>query len=165
MGELLSKEMIGDLIINIINILVLFFVTRALLYRPVKKFLEARREKAAATLNEAEKAKQEAELSKQKYDALMAEAETAKENAVSEAVSEARESAGQIVADARQQADTIVKDARDEAKRTQERAVRETQGVIADIALEISSKIIRRSVNDEDNRRIIESFFSEQAAE
>ena len=45
---LVSKEMIADLIINIINILVLFFLTKALLYKPVKKYLNARRERLAA---------------------------------------------------------------------------------------------------------------------
>ena len=43
MAELLSKDMLADLAINIVNILVLFFVTRALLYKPVKKYLAARK--------------------------------------------------------------------------------------------------------------------------
>ena len=37
MAELLSKDMLADLIINIANILILFFVTRKLLYKPVNK--------------------------------------------------------------------------------------------------------------------------------
>ena len=54
MGDLLSKEMLGDLIINIINIAILFFATKALLYKPVKKALDSRRAAQAKLLEEAE---------------------------------------------------------------------------------------------------------------
>ena len=74
MAELLSKDMLADLAINIVNILVLFFVTRALLYKPVKKYLAARKEKAAAAAEEARAAKEQADAEKAKYEALLADA-------------------------------------------------------------------------------------------
>ena len=61
---LVSKEMIADLIINIINILVLFFLTKALLYKPVKKFLNARRERMEAERQAAAQAQSDADRRK-----------------------------------------------------------------------------------------------------
>ena len=41
MNGLISSEMLADLVINIINIVILFLVTKKLLYKPVKQFLDA----------------------------------------------------------------------------------------------------------------------------
>ena len=161
MGDLLSKEMLADLIINIINILVLFFVTKKLLYKPVKKYLDARKEKVTASFTEAEAMKAEAAASKEKYDAVIAEADAEKEKTVREARAEAKEKADKMLADAKAQADSVLSDAKEQAKKEHDKAISDSKDDIADIALQISEKIIGRSVTDEDNKKIINSFFGE----
>lgn len=104
MADLLSKDMLADLILNIINILVLFFVTKSLLYKPVKKFLNARAEKLNAAQKDAEDAKAQAEESKAKYDAVLSDAEQVKTEAVEKAEAEARAAAERIIAQAKEQA-------------------------------------------------------------
>ena len=70
MAELLSKDMLADLIINIVNILILFFVTKKLLYKPVKKYLAQRKERTTAAEKEAQTAKVNADAERAKYEAL-----------------------------------------------------------------------------------------------
>ena len=60
MEGLVISDAVKDLIINIINIIVLFVIVRGLAYKPVKKFLDARKERIAKELSDAAAAKQTA---------------------------------------------------------------------------------------------------------
>ena len=51
----MSKDLIADLLINIVSIIVLYLVVKKLAYKPVKKFLDARTEKVETEKAEAEK--------------------------------------------------------------------------------------------------------------
>ena len=159
MADLLSKDMIADLILNIINILVLFFVTKALLYKPVKKFLNARAEKLADAQNAAETAKTEAEKSKAKYDAVLSDAEKVKAEAVAKAEAEAKAQAERILAEAKAQAALTVEKGEKKAAAERDKMLADAKGDIIDATLDATEKLLGRVVTDEDNRRIIESFF------
>ena len=161
MAELLSKDMLADLVINIVNILVLFFVTRALLYKPVKKYLAARKEKAAAAAEEARAAKEQAEAEKAKYEALLADAEAEKARVLENAAEEARRNADDTAEQAKRAAENILAEANADAQAIRDKAARDSKDAITDIALEISGKLMGRAVTDADNRRIVDSFFAE----
>lgn len=160
MADLLSKDMIADLILNIINILVLFFVTKALLYKPVKKFLNARKEKLDASLSDAQNAEKAANESKAKYDALLSDAEAVKAEAVKKAETEARQTAQKIIDDAKSEAKAIVEKGNKTAEAEHKKMIADAKDDIVDAALDVTEKLLGRSVKDEDNRRIIDSFFS-----
>ena len=160
MNGLISAEMLADLAINIVNILILFLVTKKLLYKPVKKYLDARKEKIAAQFEEAELREKEASQAKEEYCELIENAEALFERTVHEAKDEARKSAEKIVSDANQQAKKIVDDAKLTAAEEHQKMIENARNDIAEVALQISNKIIQREVTDADNRRIIDSFFA-----
>ena len=62
--------------------------------------------------------------------------------------------------DAKKQADKIVDDAKQTAAEEHEKMLENAKNDIAEVALQISNKIIQREITDEDNRRIIDSFFA-----
>lgn len=159
MADILSKDMLADLIINIINILILFFVTKALLYKPVKKFLDARRQAQADTLAEAEKELARVREKQEKYNALMADSAALRTNTMNEATRQAEAAAEKILADARSEAQSILSDSRRAAEREKEKMLADAKGQLGGLAVEISEKIIGREVTDADNRAIIDSFF------
>ena len=161
MADLLSKDMLADLVINIINILILFFVTKKLLYKPVKQYLEQRREKAAAAMKRAEDAKASADAEKAKYEALLADAEAEKARVLEKAAEEARQNAEFVTEKAKRGAEAILAGANADAQAIRDKAAMESKDAITDIALEISGKLMGRAVTDADNRRIVDSFFSE----
>ncbi len=159
MADLLSKDMIADLILNIINILVLFFVTKALLYKPVKKFLNARAEKLEAAQKEAADAKAQAQMSKAKYDAVLSDAEKVRTEAVEKAEAEAKAAAERILAEAKAQAADTVETGRKKAESERKKILDGAKEDIVDAALDATEKLLGRVVADEDNRRIIDGFF------
>ena len=159
MGDLLQKEMLGDLAINIINILILFFVARALLYKPVKKFLDARREKEQKALSDAEKARADAEALKTEYEAALSGVEEKKTEILSEARAEARQAAEAIRSEADRRAERIRSEAEAQAENTLKKAVEDARREVGELAIDLSGKVLSREVTDEDNRVIIDSFF------
>ena len=159
MADLLSKEMLADLIINIINILILFFVAKALLYKPVKKYLDARKQAQADAMQAAEKEQAEARKKKEKYDALMADSAALRTNTMREAKQQADAEAQKILDDAQQKADAYLQANRLAAEQEKAKMLAEAKEQLGVLAVEISEKIIGREVTDADNRAIIDSFF------
>ena len=156
---LVSKEMIADLIINIINILILFFLTKALLYKPVKKFLTARRERMAQEAAALEAAKAEAEAEKTRYEALLTDAETEKAEMLRQAERDAQEKARAVLEQAGQQAKEALDKAAGEAQREKEKLLASAREDVADLAVDISAKILAREITDADNLAIARRFF------
>ena len=125
MGNVSIPEIARDFIINIINIIILFVIVKALVYKPVKKFLDARNVKLSNARLEAEKLLNEAEEKKAEYKAAL---DNSKQHA-----------------DAKQEKIEILNSAQDK---------------ITELAFAISNKILKREINDSDNKAIAEEFFS-----
>ena len=159
MAGLLSKEMLADLVINIANIVILFLVTKALVYKPVKKFLNERREKLDAQTAQAEAMLAEAEEKQAKYDALLAGADEEKTRLLEEAAREAQAKADGIVADAAAAAAQTTAEAREAAAQEKQQAVEDAKREIAELAVALSGKIMGRAADDRDDLRAAQAFF------
>ena len=160
---LLSKEMLADLAINILNIVILFLITRALVYKPVKKFLAARREKMETETARAREMLAEAQEKEDRYASLLSETDAEKAKLLSQAEAEARARADEILAQARNEAENMVNAVRETAEAEKNRAVKEAKNAIASLAVALSGKIMGRTASDEDARRIAEGFFEDHA--
>jgi F-type H+-transporting ATPase subunit b len=161
-ADLLNKEMLGDLIINLINIVILFFAAKGLLYKPVKRFLDARREAAANAEAETQRQQDELRRSKEKYDSLMSDTAAIRLGAQREAEEKARAAAEEILAEARAEAGRITEESRAAAEKERRKMLSDAQEQIGALAVEIAGKILERETSDADDRRIIEKFFAEQ---
>lgn len=161
---LVSKEMIADLIINIINILVLFFLTKALLYKPVKKFLTARRERMEAERQAAAQAQSEAAQRISEYDALLQGAKETQAQMLREAEAEAQAKAREILANAEAQAGEIRKKGEADAQREKAAVLAGARDEVAGLAVDISARILGRELTDADDLSIAKRFFEETEA-
>lgn len=159
MEGLVISDAVKDLIINIINIIILFVIVRGLAYKPVKKFLDARKERVAKELSDAAAAKQTAEEEALKYKELTEKSKAEGAEIINEAERTAKQSAAEIIASAKQSAAEITEKARENAKREREAQVASMKDEIAELAFDISRQVLSREVTDEDNMRIADSFF------
>ncbi|MGN0450820.1 MAG: F0F1 ATP synthase subunit B [Acutalibacteraceae bacterium] len=159
MEGLVISDAVKDLIINIINIIVLFVIVRGLAYKPVKKFLDARKERVAKELSDAAKARQTAEEEALKYKELTEKSKAKETEIINTAERTAKQSAAEIIASAKQSAAEITEKARENAKRERETQVASMKDEIAELAFDISRQVLSREVTDEDNMRIADSFF------
>lgn len=159
MEGLVISDAVKDLIINIINIIILFVIVRGLAYKPVKKFLDARKERVAKELSDAAAAKRNAEEEALKYKELTEKSKAEGTEIINEAERTAKQSAAEIIASAKQSAAEITEKARENAKREREAQVASMKDEIAELAFDISKQVLSREVTDEDNMRIADSFF------
>ena len=148
-----------DLLLHIVNVLILFFFLRWLLYKPVMKFLRKRDEEAEAAREEIRRGQDEVESQLQHYNKLIENARDESARIVQQSNELAREHAKEIVDSAKAEANEIVARAEREAQYSRAHAKDVLRNEIADMAVDIASKIVRREISAEDNRAIIEDFF------
>lgn len=148
-----------DIVIHLINIVVLFVLLRVILYKPVYRFLQARKEKIDSEYKAAETAKREAGEFKRQYDQKAEAARHDAEEQAADIIRRANSEAGDIVAAAHGEAREIVDEAAKKAEENRRKVMEDAKDDLVDSALSLTEKILGREVTEEDNRRIIDGFF------
>ncbi len=152
-------EIATDLLLNIINIIILFVIVKAIVYKPVKKFLDERTARVKGAMDEAEKLSGEAnEVLKQK-DEILSSAKLEGDKLKKEALKEAGKNAENIINDAKETANKLKSDAEKEIKAEKENMLLSSKNEIADVAVSIAERILDREINEEDNKKIVDDFF------
>ena len=150
-----------DILIHIINIVVLFVLLRVLLYKPVRKFMDARAARIQKEMEDAEEAKKQAQALQEEIAAQRSAAEKQAADIVAEGERQAAEQAGKLLADARGEAAKIIDFAHKKADFERNKAIGEAQKDIADAAVDMAGKIIGREISAKDNEKLIEEFFDQ----
>jgi len=144
-----------SLVVQALNFLILLVLLHRLLYRPLLAKMEERSAAIRKALDEAAAARAEAARQAEEHAARLrhaqAEALAIREAALREAQEEARRQleaaqarAQRLVEETRAQLDAEIRRAREELRRE-----------VADLATAVAEKLLRRSLRDEDHRRII----------
>ena len=146
---------VWDLIIQLSAFAILLAIVFFLGYKPLKKMLDQRRDYVQGQLDEAEKAKKLVSEA-----SILAEQEVARGKAeasqiIETAKAEAETTASMIVAEARAQASARRLAADQEIRLAQEASKQEIRQEIIDVALQASSQVLGRQVNDDDESRLI----------
>ncbi len=140
------------------NLLLLFVLLRIFLYKPVRKFMDARLAKQKAAEDKAQQDLQDAETMKAHYETLLREYEQDNLARVKESVDQARSEGDAIVASARDEAHRIVPKAEEEAEHERRQMLTDMREDIADMAMEMAATVLQREVSEADNQRIIDEF-------
>ena len=153
-GGLISLD--KSLIIQAINFGLLLFILIKLLYKPLMAKMNERTEAIRSSLEEAKAARVEAERERAehtaKLQASLAEAQSIRATALKDAAEEQR----RLVEGARAEAGRLVEAARNEMAQDVRRARQELRQEVADLATSVAERLIRKSLRDEDHRRIVD---------
>lgn len=158
MAGLNIKELAGDLILNIVNIVVLFIIIKHLLYKPIRKFLDARKQKLKDETAALEKREAEAAEAKQKAEEALKQTESERRNVLQETAKQAQEEASSIREAARAEAQQTVSAAKLQAAELTEQAKRDAGKEIADTAFAVTRTLLKRNLDSDDNRRLVETL-------
>ena len=147
--------------ITILNIGVLYLILRAILFKPVTKFIENRTQKIKGELEQAAKEKERAEALRKQYEASIQSAEDEGERIIKEARELAQKQAQTIVDQGKIDAENLLKAARlqIEAERRVEALAFQEQA--AALVLSATGRLLGREVNAEDSRKAAQQFVSE----
>jgi F-type H+-transporting ATPase subunit b len=153
-GGLISLD--KSLIIQMLNFLVLLAILHRLLYKPLLAKMEERSAAIKTSLEAADAARAAAarqqEENAERLRAAYAEAQSIRAAALKEAGEEQRK----LVEAARREAQQLVESARAQTEADIRRAREELRREVSDIAVAVAEKLVRKSLRDEEHRRIVD---------
>lgn len=148
----------GALLINIFGFLILLWIFKRFLYGPIAEFMGTRTREIEGQINDARQMHEEA---KQQHASLQADLATEREAGRAEIANmtqEAKAAIAELQAEARKQRAEMVEQGRVEIERTKDAALAELKATVADMAVEISSKVIRESMNERRQAALVDEF-------
>lgn len=150
-----------DLIFQIIAFLLLLWILNRYAYKPILKMLDDRGRQVRESLESAERARQEMAEAEQRG---LAELQAARAEA-QEIVARAREQSEQTIAQsrtaAREEAEKVKAQFETQMASEQSRARDELRREVADLAILAASRVVRRSLDSEQHRQLIEETLRE----
>ena len=146
---------------TLLNIGVLFFILRLILFKPVTKLMEERAEKARREKEEAGREKEEAGRLRKEYEELMRNALAEKEALIKAAREAAEAQAERIIQDGKDQAERLVASARNQIGAERSAAFSALKNEAAALVLLAASRLIRREISGEDSQRQAEFLLQE----
>lgn len=149
-----------DIVQHILNVVVLYVIVRSLLYKPVRNFMLQREEGINQKLESARATVKEADAMHEEYKELLNNASKETRLMLEERTTEADRAFRETTEKAEREALNILDAAQSTAVQYKNDALREAHKEVANMAVEIASKILEREISEEDNREIIDDFFN-----
>ena len=148
-------------LIQLVATLVMFLIASKLLFKPVREILKKRADYVENNIKEAEKSALEASNKNKEADQNILEAKAQASLILENAKNDALVVKEQLVADAHQEVSLLKDKAYKEIEQEKQKAREEINREIVDVALLASNKILKREVNDSDNKRLVEDFIKD----
>ena len=145
----------------LLNFLLLFFVAKKFLFKPVKDMIDSRQQEINDMYAEADAAKANAEAMETEYKSRLATAQETSDTLVKEAMARGKNREEEIIRQANREADAIREKAAQDITREKQKALNDAKDEISSIALEIAGKVIGESMDDEKQQKLVDSFLAE----
>ena len=152
---------IWAILASLANLLILTLIVKRFLFKPVKKIVDARRAAIDNEYAQAQEARDQAEESRQNYEAAMAAAKQTSDQIIADATRTAEHRSNEIVAEAREKATDIRRQAEADAILERKKAEDDMKHEIAEVSTQLTGKLLQREINEDDHKKLIDSFLNE----
>lgn len=151
----------NELIWGALAFTVLLILIAKIGYPRVKQGMDARSERIRKSLDDAERAREEAQRVLEEYRGQLAEAKSE----ASRLIEEARQSAEQVRQDLRNKAEAEAADikqrAQDDITAQVNRTMADLQARVSLMAIQLAEKIVEKNIDEDANRDLIERYIDE----
>ena len=145
-------------IMAFLNLIILYFVLRRVLFKPVMKFMNDRTKSIEDSIADAEKQKAEAIAMKASYEAQLKAARAESKKIIDAAVAKGTAQQAGIAAEAQRQAEELLVKAREEIELEREQMLRDVRNEVASLAFAAASKVLEVNMDSESNRQLVARF-------
>lgn len=163
-GGLINPNL-ATFLFTFINIGILFFILRAILFKPVTKFMDNRAKKIQDTIDQTEKEKSQAKKLLEQYEGRLNEAEAEAASIIKTARETAEAEAARIIAGGKAAAELLADNVRRQLETERQAALAKFRTEAAGLVVAASSKLVSRDFNSDDNRRYANMMLDELAAQ
>ena len=155
---------ISTFVFTVLNLLLLYWILKKLLFKPVTNFMDNRNNKIQEAIDSANSAKEEIEKMRLEYDEKLKSAGEEGKKIIEEYRTMADKEYNSAINTAKMDAQKIVDDARREIEVEKERAINDLKKEVSNLVVTASEKVIKKNMDNETNRKLISEFIDSGVA-
>ena len=163
-AEPLFQINLFQVVIAAANFVVFLVLMWTFAFKPVSKMLSDRRERVEQGVRDAEQARKDRESAETERVAALTEARREANDILARAQKVAQETRDADIAATREELERMRVRASDEIAAEKQRALAELRGEVADLALQAAGRVVRETMTDQRQRRLVEEFLADPAA-
>jgi F-type H+-transporting ATPase subunit b len=148
-------------IVSALNFILFFVLIWTFAFKPVSAMLEDRKARIEQGLKDAEQARHDRESGEAERVATLAEARREANDILARAQKVAQETRDADIAATREELERMRVRASDEIEAEKGRALAELRGEVAELALQAAGRVVRETMTDQRQRRLVEEFLAE----
>src|SRR3954469_18394116 len=160
-SNFLVSPNVGLMIWTLIAFLVTFFLLRKLAFPRISEALEKRQHLIEKSIDSAQRTKAEADEILAEYRERLKEARAQAEEIVARARKAGETTERQSLEDARGAREELMEQTRRDIEAETRRAIQEIRKEVADLTVAATERVTRKSLNEEDQRRLVEEALAE----
>ena len=160
-AEPLFQINLFQVVIAATNFVVFLVLLWQFAFKPVAAMLTERRERIEQGLRDAEQAKRDRESAEQERVAALTEARREANDILARAQKVAQETRDADIAATREELERMRTRATDEIEAEKGRALAELRSEVAELALQAAGRVVRETMTDQRQRRLVEEFLAE----
>ena len=154
---------VKEIIVQIVNFLILFFLLRIFAWKRLLNFLDARRAKISAEFKHIEDSKAEIVKLQSEYAEKLSSIDDQAKKKIREAIDEGKKITAEIKKGAYLEAQKIMETAREDIKHELSTAKEELKKDIVDLAMRAAESVIQEKLSEEQDRKLIKNFLDNVA--
>jgi len=149
------------LLSSLIGFLVLYFVLRRFLWKPVLQVIDERRESIEAAFQEVDDARLEIEQLKQDYEQKLAGINAEAQAKLQEAVVRGQEVAAEIRQAAEESRLRLLEKTQEDITREKDKALAELRNAAIDLSFTITQRVLREGLDRDRHDRLVRAFIDD----
>ncbi|WP_125769721.1 F0F1 ATP synthase subunit B [Companilactobacillus furfuricola] len=156
-----GKLALGDMLFILISFILLTLAVKHYAWGPITKMMDERSNKITSDLDYADSERASAEKLKKEREEALKNSRAEAIEIVNKAKDNGDEQKKSIVASAHSEAESVRQKAKSDAEKAKQDAMNDAQNDIANLSLEIASKVISKELNADDQKSLIDSYIKE----
>ncbi len=153
-----------EIIWTFVNILVLFFLLKFLLFKPVTNMIDKRRKLIEDQLAAAAKSKKEAAEEKQSYAGMIKSANAEADKILKDAKERADQAYQYAMKQAEEDAKARIKQAEKQIEREREQMLQNAKDEVAALASLAAGKLVEKRIDSQTEQNLLDEFIAEAGA-
>lgn len=150
-----------NLVFTIINLLVLYFLMKKFLFKPVNNIIAQREEAIKKQFDDAGETQKKADELKKEYEASLANAKEDSAKLVQDAREKARVEYDRIVKSADEEVTKKLQKAEETIQEEKNKSIRNMQSEIQNLVVAAASKVVGEQVSPEQSQKLYDDFIAE----
>jgi F-type H+-transporting ATPase subunit b len=152
---------LGLLVSQLVNFTLLAVLLYLLLYKPVLRMLNQRKERISRSMADADAAREAAAQAQQEYDRRVTDAQRKAQEIIAQAAQTGEQAGAEIKAAAQREADTIRQQAREDAAQEKAQLLADVQKQIANLSMLAAERVLGQALDPDLQRKLIDQFLAE----